>query len=149
MRRVPSNRNGLVTTPTVRMPLLRAISAMTGAAAHAGGAKHHVAAFERLLDFLHGLFRRGAPHFRARTGAEAAGDVRPELDAVLGHRVVQRLSVGVGDDEIDAFDLGLDHVADGVAARTAHADHGDPWAQFLHRRGADVNAHSLLSSGSR
>ena len=32
MRRVPSNRNGLVTTPTVRMPLLRATSAMTGAA---------------------------------------------------------------------------------------------------------------------
>ncbi len=32
IRRVPSNRNGLVTTPTVRMPLRRAISAITGAA---------------------------------------------------------------------------------------------------------------------
>src|SRR5690606_2919785 len=32
MRRVPSNRNGLVTTPAVRLPLLRAVSAITGAA---------------------------------------------------------------------------------------------------------------------
>ena len=32
MRRVPSNRNGLVTTPTVSTPLRRAASAMTGAA---------------------------------------------------------------------------------------------------------------------
>ena len=32
MRLVPSNWNGLVTTPTVRMPFSRAILAMTGAA---------------------------------------------------------------------------------------------------------------------
>jgi hypothetical protein len=32
IRRVPSNRNGLVTTPTVSTPFLRATSAMTGAA---------------------------------------------------------------------------------------------------------------------
>ena len=30
-RRLPSNRNGLVTTPTVSAPMLRAMSAMTGA----------------------------------------------------------------------------------------------------------------------
>ena len=32
MRRWPSNWNGLVTTPTVRMPMSRAMRAMTGAA---------------------------------------------------------------------------------------------------------------------
>jgi hypothetical protein len=32
IRRTPSNWNGLVTTPTVRMPMSRAARAMTGAA---------------------------------------------------------------------------------------------------------------------
>ena len=32
MRRMPSNWKGLVTTPTVRMPMSRAVRAMTGAA---------------------------------------------------------------------------------------------------------------------
>jgi hypothetical protein len=61
-----------------------------------------------------GLFGGRAAHFGPRAGAEAAGDVGPELDAMLGDRVVQRLRVGVGDDEIDALDLGLDHVGDAL-----------------------------------
>jgi hypothetical protein len=43
-------------------------------------------------------------------------DRGPELDAVFGDGVVERLRVGVGDDEIDALDPGGDHVGDGVAA---------------------------------
>src|SRR5690606_20171013 len=118
----------------------------TGAAAHARGDEHHVHAVERTLDFLDRLFSRRAAHLRARAGAQAAGDVRPELDAVFGDRGVERLRVRVRDNEIDAFDLGFDHVGDRVAPGAAHADHGDPWTQFLHGWRADIDAHSKLSS---
>jgi hypothetical protein len=37
----------------------------------------------------------------------------------------QRLRVGVDANEIHAFDSGLDHVGNGVAAATAYADHLD------------------------
>ena len=42
----------------------------------------------------------------------------------------------------------VDHVGDGVAAGAADADHGDPRAQLLDRRRADIDAHCVLSSGS-
>jgi hypothetical protein len=38
---------------------------------------------------------------------------------------LQRLQVGVGDDELDTVEAGLYHAADGVAATTAHPDHLD------------------------
>ena len=58
--------------------------------------------------------------------------------------LLERLRVGVGDDEIDAFDLGCDHVGDGVAARAADADHGDPRAQLLDLRADRIDAHCCL-----
>lgn len=39
--------------------------------------------------------------------------------------VFQRLSIGVGADELDAFDVALDHVVDSVAAATADTDYFD------------------------
>ena len=42
----------------------------------------------------------------------------------------QGLRVGVRDDELDAFELGRDHVVDGVAAGAADAEHGDSGTQF-------------------
>ena len=38
---------------------------------------------------------------------------------------LQRLQVGVGDDELDAVEAGLHHAVDGVAAAAADADHLD------------------------
>jgi hypothetical protein len=68
---------------------------------------------------------------------------------VLGDRIVERLRVGVGDDEVDTFDLGLDHVRDRVAAGAADTDDRYPGAEFLDRGRSDVNAHSMLSLGRR
>ena len=39
--------------------------------------------------------------------------------------LLQRLQVGVGDDELDAVEAGLHHAVDGVAAAAADADHLD------------------------
>jgi hypothetical protein len=85
-----------------------------------------------------------AAHFGTGAGAKTLGDVGTKLDARFRDRVVQRLRVGVGDDEVHAFDLRLDHVGDGVAARAAHADNDDTRTQFFDRRGSDVNAHFAL-----
>ena len=41
--------------------------------------------------------------------------------AAVGHR----LGIGIGDDELDAFDVGVEHVRHGVATAAAHADHLD------------------------
>src|SRR3990167_4885501 len=49
------------------------------------------------------------------------------MDLFLGERVMEVLRVGVDGDEVDAADLFLDHVVDGVLARAAHAD--DPNAR--------------------
>ncbi len=117
------------------------------AAAHARGDEAHVDAFERALDLLDRFLGRGAADFGPRAGAEPLGDIGSQLDAVFGHRVVERLRVGIGDNEFDAFDFGLDHVGDGVAAGAADADHGNPRTQFLHRGRADIDAHVRILPG--
>src|SRR6516165_970259 len=73
MRRWPSKWNGLVTTPTVRMPRSRAALAMTGAAAHAGGDEHHVGAREVVADLIDHLLGGCAPDLRVRPGAQPFG----------------------------------------------------------------------------
>ena len=116
-----------------------------GAAAHAGGDEAHMGAFQRLFDGDDGFFRSRATDFGARTGAQTLGDLRAKLDAPFGRRGVQRLRVGVGDDEVDALDAGRDHVRDGVTACTANAYHRNAWLQFVHMRRADLDAHILCS----
>ena len=109
MRRAPSKWNGLVTTPTVRMPCsLRALrdhgsGAGAGAAAHAGGDEHHVGARQVIADLVDHFLGGGAADLGLRAGAEAFGDLDAHLDDALGLRQGQRLGVGVGDDEVDTL----------------------------------------------
>ena len=105
--------------------------ARAGAAAHAGGDEHHVAAGDGGADVLDRLLGGCLADFVLGAGAEAFGQPPPELDAVLGARGRQRLGIGVGDDELGARQPGRNHVVDGVAAGAADADHGD--ARFHHR----------------
>ena len=99
-----------------------------GAAAEAGGDEDHVGAFEGFDDLL-GIFERGlAADVGVGAGAEAAGELDAELQLDGRLRELERLAVGVGDDELDAFDAGADHAVDGVAAAAADADDLDPRA---------------------
>jgi hypothetical protein len=68
--------------------------------------------------------------------------------ATMKVRGLERLGVGVGDDEGDAFEAGLDHVADRVAAGPADAQHGDP-RQVAVRRLArlEIEDHDCLPCG--
>ena len=87
--------------------------------------EHHVHPVERILDFLDRFLGRGLAHFGAGACAKSAGNVGAELDAFFGGRRTQRLGIGIGDDEVDALDLCLHHVGNGVAARTTDTDDHD------------------------
>ncbi len=96
-----------------------------GAAAHAGGDEHHVGAAQLLDDLFHGLFGGGAADVGTGAGAQALGDLVAELDAAIGARLRHRLRIGIGDDELNALQMRLDHVVDRIAAGTADANHRD------------------------
>ncbi len=118
----------------------------SGAAAHAGGDERHMGAGEMRLDVGHGLFRRGRADLGLGAGAETLGHVRAHLDAPLGARAEQRLRIGIGDDEFDAVQPRGDHVVDGVAARSAHTEHGDPRLELGEIWNLEIDRHGDLLS---
>ena len=75
--------------------------------------------------------------------------LRPSWMRCVGLGGVERLRVGVGDEELDALDVGADHVGDGVAARAADADDTDPRAKFVDLRPDEINAHGPNPSPAR
>ena len=101
-----------------------------GAAAHAGGDEDHVRAFEVRMDFVGGFLGGVHADFGVGAGAQALGDGLAQLDAAVGLGERQVLRVGVGDDELDPFEAGVDHVVDGVAACPADAEDDDTGLQF-------------------
>ena len=115
-----------------------------GAAAHAGCDEDHVDAVHRVFDLFDRFFSRGLAHFGARARTEAARDVGAELDPLVGRRGTQSLRVGIGDDELDAFDLCLHHVGDRVAAGTTDAHDHDLGTKVVVRCRSDIDAHSRV-----
>ncbi len=96
-----------------------------GAAAEAGGDEDHVGARQRLDDRV-GVLERGLPaDVGIGAGAEPLRQLLADLDLDGGLVVLERLDVGVGDDELDAAESDRDHPVDGVAAAAADADHLD------------------------
>ena len=121
----------------------------TGAAAHASGDEAHVRAVERTLDLVQRLFCGCTPDFGPGSGAKALGNLEAKLDARIGFGGVERLRVGVGDQELDALDVGTDHVGDGIAARAADANDTDPRAKFVDFGPDEINAHEPNPSPAR
>ena len=131
MRRLPSKAKGLVTTATVSAPSSLARFATTGAAPlpvpppRPAGDEHHVRAVERFENFF-GVLERGlAADLGIGARAQTLGEFRAELQLHRRLRKLQRLQVGVGGDEFDAFDFGADHAVDGVRSAASHADDFD------------------------
>jgi hypothetical protein len=121
-----------------------------GAAAHAGGDEHHVGAVEQLQDFGQRLLSRLTADLGPRTRAQALGDGDAELHAPVGERLAERLCVGVGDDELHAFERGTDHVVDGISARATHANDGDTRLNLRLLLGeAEVDCHTAFSTQTR
>src|SRR5690606_30028379 len=75
-----------------------------------------------------------------RTRAQPAGQLLPDLDLDPALVRLQRLSVGVDRNELDALEVFVDHPVHGVAAATADADH-------LHERVAGRHILELEDHG--
>jgi hypothetical protein len=100
-------------------------SAGAGAPAHAGGDEDHVGALQHFGDTL-AVFQGGlAAHFRVGASAQALRHAGTQLQNGARADVFQRLGVGIGADELNAFNIALDHMVDRVAAATTHTDNLD------------------------
>ena len=106
--------------------------ARAGSAAKPCRDEDHVGAGQRLNQAV-GIFERGfTADVRVGAGAEPLRQLSADLN-LDGCRVpLQRLCVGVGDDELDTLQADLHHPVDGVAAAAADSDHFDT------RAGADI-----------
>ena len=102
-----------------------------GAAAHASGDEAHMRARKVVDDLLDALFGSGGADRGARACAQTFGHFDAQLHAVLGLRLLQRLRVGVGHDEINTVKLLFDHVIDRVAACPANTEDGDTGFQII------------------
>ena len=119
-----------------------------GAAAQAGGDEHHVGAFEGFDDLV-GIFQSAA--LRPTSGLAPAPrplvSFTPSWILTGARDSLQRLQVGVGDHELDAFQAGVDHAVDGVAAAAAHADDFD--LGVVQRLFVEVDANIVLRLACR
>jgi hypothetical protein len=76
-----------------------------------------------------GIFqRRVSAHIGIGTGAESFGQLRANLQLHRRRVALERLQVGIGDDELHAVEACSHHPIHGVAAAAADADHLDPRA---------------------
>ena len=115
-----------------------------GAAAHAGGDEHHVAAGELVEDLVQRLLGGGTADLGPRAGAEAVGDRVAELDLAVGEPGRQRLRVRVAGHELDPLEMRGDHVVHGIAAGAAHADHRDLRLELVRDGQTQVDGHLFL-----
>ena len=116
----------------------------TSAAAHASGDKAHMTASERGFDLLDSFFSRGTTNFGTRTCTKPLGDIGPKLDAIFGRRRIQRLRIGIRNDEIDAFDFGTNHIGNCVSASATNADDSNFRLQFVNHWWTDIDAHDFI-----
>ena len=106
-----------------------------GAAAHTDGDEYHIGPVNGFFDVAAGFLGRLAAEFGLGAGAEAAGEVLAQGDAV-GHIAAEKvLRVGVQGVILHHGELVLIHPADRVAAAAAHAqdlNQGDAPRNFRH-----------------
>ena len=93
-----------------------------GAAPHAGRDEAHMRPCQVVDDLLDRFLGGGGPHGRARPGAQTFGNPQPHLDGGIGAALHQRLRVRIGNDEFDTLKVFVDHVVDGIAARTTDTE---------------------------
>ncbi len=96
-----------------------------GTAAHAGGDEDQIGTLQRLLKLGTRLFSRFLADHRIATRTQTAGELLPQLDALVGRRLQQRLGIGVEHAIAEALELGADHAVDRIAATSTDADHFD------------------------
>ncbi len=99
-----------------------------GAAAHARGDEHHLAAADGLEQLVAALFGGAQAASGVAADAEALRHLVADADLHFGRRCLERLRIRIDGDELHAGDLLGDHAAHGVAAATSDANDLD-WRQ--------------------
>ena len=133
-RFLPSNLNGLVTTATVSAPSSLARLAITGAAPVPVPPPSPVvtkimsAPSSAWMIFSVSSSAAERPTFGSAPAPSPLVSLLPICSLTGAALMLQRLQVGVGDDELDAVEAGAHHPVDGVAAAAADADHLDAGA---------------------
>ena len=57
----------------------------------------------------------------------------------------QRLTICIGNQKINTFKIGINHVVNSIAAGPANTNNGDTWTQFLHCLwNCEVDSHDNL-----
>ena len=113
----------------------------SGATAHTGGDETHVAASQMINDLFDAFFGSSGTHCRPRARAQTFGNLHTHLDLRLGQRLLQRLCIGIGGDEIHAIERLFDHVVNRVSTGTAHTEHGDPGFQLFLTGHREIQCH--------
>ena len=97
------------------------------------------------------LLGRLLAHFGIAARAQASRQVLAEVDPDVGVAHGEGLRVGVGRDELDAPEAGVDHAVDGIdsaAADSYHPDDGEVVVRVGHRWGnlPVSNLHFILEA---
>ena len=130
-RRRPSKVNGRVTTPMVSAPSALAISATTGAAPVPVPPPLPAVMKTMSAPFSASSIsaRCSSAAWRPTSGSlpapESPGQLATDVELQVGVAHEQRLRVGVGGDELDVAQPGVDHAVDGVHSAATDADHLD------------------------
>ena len=105
--------------------------ASTGSATHAGSNEDHVSVLQFLANILDGFLGGFRADVGPRACAKAGSRFRAQLDAVFRLGSGKGLRIRIGYDELNALQVGLDHIVDSVASGTAYAKDQDPGLQFM------------------
>jgi hypothetical protein len=97
---------------------------------HARGDEHHMSTCKMIHDLRQRLFGGTGSNLRLGSGAKTLSESRTHLDPPLGRRLQNGLRIGIGNDEFNTIEIGLDHIVDCVATCTANPENGNAWLQF-------------------
>ncbi len=96
--------------------------ARPGATALAGGDENHVGALECLFDFDPVLLGGQSPHLGVAAGSKTAGELAPDVELQVRIAHEERLGVGVGRNEFDVAQTGVDHPVDRIDTAATDPD---------------------------
>tara|TARA_X000000950_G_scaffold289488_1_gene414142 strand:- start:46669 stop:46932 length:264 start_codon:yes stop_codon:yes gene_type:complete len=86
-----------------------------------------MSAIEVKVNLFSRFFSGRGTNFRPRTSAKTLRRFQTELDLIFAGRSRKSLRVSVGNNELYALKLRLNHVIDRISAGASDAKHDDSW----------------------
>jgi hypothetical protein len=112
--------------------------------AHASGDEDHIGILEMIENFALAFFCRCHAHLRGRACTQALGGVQADLNAALSFRARQGLCIRVRHYKLNALQVSVDHVVNGIAPCPTNAEYDDAWAKFCSCGDVKTDSHTRL-----